>query len=288
MNIVCELFAGEFGWELFVWNGYLRYLAQQGHQLFVACEKGKELLYSDFATEIQTCSRLGSIRDMWRNRDWENYQPERPSTKCHFLQKVFDGNNVESFSLLKNDSYQTRNWSIIGSTFFKEQKLIPFVDDSPRDEYLFDILIHARNLYKHNTQYRNWKLADLEKFVNQVTKLGYKIAFVGLKSESISIAGIPNFQGVSLSRLAQIMKRSKIIVGPLSVIMHFATLCKLPQVSWVTKGEHATRLVQTWNPFHTPVDVLYSGSDDHCKKKTYWLPLLSDLMNAVQRVGDSQ
>ena len=284
MNIVCEMFAGEFGWELFVWQGYLRFLAQQGHQLFIACEQGRELLYLDFATEMQTCKRLGSIRDMWGNKNWESYHPERPSGNCLFLQKAFDGDNVETFTLLRNNTYQTRNWSVVGSTFFKKQKLIPFVDDSPPDEYLFDILIHARNLYKYNTQYRNWKLVDLENFVNEVTKLGYKIAFVGLKSESISIAGIPNYQDIPLSRLAQIMKRSRMIVGPLSGIMHFATLCKLPQVSWVTKAEHKQRLEQTWNPFSTSVDVLYSGTDTHWQKKTYWIPAVSQLVEAVQRM----
>jgi hypothetical protein len=291
-NLITEVFCGEFGWECFVWQGYLRYLAQQGNRLFVNCEAGKEFLYFDFAYKIRSWPRMGSIRDMWKNKDWPKGFSDNKTNTVQYWSGFEDiAYELGDYSLIRNDRYQTRNWSVIGSEFFKSQRLIYFDKRlSPITTFeTWDVLIHARNLYKYDTQYRNWKIKDLEQYVNAITKLGYKIAFVGLKSESFSIEGVPNFQNISLDLLAQLMSKSRMIIGPVSGPIHFATLCELSQVTWVTKAEHAQRVKKTWNPFNTTVSVYYAGKGDiHWKQKTYWIPPVSKLVEATQRMVELQ
>jgi len=43
-------FLGEFGHELFAWQGYLRAMSRNYDRTFVECRKGHEALYEDFAT----------------------------------------------------------------------------------------------------------------------------------------------------------------------------------------------------------------------------------------------
>ena len=45
-------FLGEFGWELFCWQGYIRHLSRSFDFTTVCCRKGHTGLYKDFADEI--------------------------------------------------------------------------------------------------------------------------------------------------------------------------------------------------------------------------------------------
>ena len=47
-------FVGEFGHELFCWQGVLRHTSKNYEQTTIVCTPGKEILYSDFADKIIT------------------------------------------------------------------------------------------------------------------------------------------------------------------------------------------------------------------------------------------
>ncbi|GAG44278.1 unnamed protein product, partial [marine sediment metagenome] len=50
--IIAGPFVGEFGWELFSWQGYLRGKAKRGQHVFVFCRRGNAYLYKDFAAAV--------------------------------------------------------------------------------------------------------------------------------------------------------------------------------------------------------------------------------------------
>jgi len=39
---------GEFGWELFCWQGYIRKLSKNYNKTYIITRKGNEFLYEDF------------------------------------------------------------------------------------------------------------------------------------------------------------------------------------------------------------------------------------------------
>ena len=57
MKLLAGPWVGEFGWELFGWQGFLREHVQKNKydEVIIASRPGHEVLYSDFCTKFLPC-----------------------------------------------------------------------------------------------------------------------------------------------------------------------------------------------------------------------------------------
>ena len=51
--LIAGPWVGEFGWELFAWQAYVRALSRHFPRTLIVCRKTSEALYEDFATDIK-------------------------------------------------------------------------------------------------------------------------------------------------------------------------------------------------------------------------------------------
>jgi hypothetical protein len=269
-------FIGEFGWELFCWQGYLRKLAQQGRydNVVVSARSGHELLYKDFATEFIPYDPPQEETDMWMNRGLSTVLLMEEVLS----RSTLNDKHTKLFKTIPSGMYKRRWWD--QESWEKQQSLI-FYGGSESAIQPVDVLMIIRDTEKCGTGFRNWPLHHAEEFAHVMRNLGLKVAFVGKRGSAQRIDSYftrPDFRDAPLSDLSGIMKNAKVIVGPQCGATHFASLCLLQQVCWQTKAEHAHRMRYNWNPFGVPVRCLPAPSDNYWRSRTMWLPTVKDLV----------
>ena len=263
---------GELGWELFCWQGFLRKMAPRFDDVVVACRTGHELLYRDFTSAIINYDPAGEETDMWSNRREPNHR--------NFFQYYLQGSDAENGTVITHDSFRSRWWMDVKQRERQEFKLLAEPVDSIGG---FDILMIVRDTQKCNTGFRNWPIPHATHFAHEMKKKGLSVACVGKTESAECVAGAEDCRDIPLDRLARIMAKSRVIVGPQCGPSHLGALCLLPQVSWQTCQEHAIRTTTHWNPFNVPMETLPSD-DRYWKQRVPWVPLIGDVENATERI----
>ncbi len=234
-------FVGEFGHELFCWQGVWRANASEYSHITVVCTPGKEILYKDFADKILTYKPQSYIPNGPTNHGTTEDYPV-PDYDC-----VYVGPNHQV----------TEYDGGAGGIYIPhlEQKFVKYGKKTDKDRY--DYLIHARSTDKLNTNFRNW---NIDKWNTLVENLSGKIGCIGTKDGSYYIDGTEDLRDTSLDKLCNILASSKVILGPSSGPMHLASLCSLPQIVWSGDWYNKKRYEIDWNPHNA--DVKYLSTDD--------------------------
>jgi len=243
MKILSLPWVGEFGWELFGWQGYLRNLHSQypkGTKMTVITRPGRGYLYDDFSEVEYFCPPAN----------------DGVANGPYFI--GFDTNKlykeiIEKYKLLGYDTF------ITPSDLSNQIHSMKFITFGEKKTHTYDIIVHARNRLSHR-QKDNWSSDQWQKLVEMILTYGCSIACIGHPDEALSFEGCDDLRGQSLKSSSDIVANSDMIVGPSSGPMHFATLCKCPQVVWSDNPAMRKRYKQNWNPHKTNV-VFINGNN---------------------------
>jgi len=245
---------GEFGWELMKWQAHIRKVVSQNKYDMVVCivRTGHQFLYLDFADEFVFVDKEGA-RNGWRLNE------DKPTISSDILDK-YDGNDIDKIEPFAVE--------------FEDQEFVKYEMDSIYD---YDLLFHCRSTAKLNTQSRNWPIERWEALRDRFE--GLKIACVGSESESVAIEGVEDIRGCGLSKLAAVCNNAKMIIGPSSGPMHFASLCGCPHVVFTDRERrfytktNRYRYEQGWNPFGTKAIVVDNEG---------WQPSVETVIKAIE------
>jgi len=238
-------------------------------------------LYADFAELrcLELAQRSSTIKaDMWMN---EAHDAEALA----YFKMVY---GVHEFSRGNEDKWLTPadawkpymelpKWDQLIA--IQPQKFIRFGTKGNHEGY--DILYHARNRDDWDSGFRNWLPEHCLKVMRKFH--GLKIAAIGLKDMAFHVEGTDDLRGISLGELADVLASSKVLLGPVSGPTHFAALCDIPQVVWVTKQEHAERVKHKWNPFNVKVNII-CAEDKVWKERISWTPSVEEIIIATNEV----
>jgi len=248
---------GEFGWELFCWQGILRKFVEvrKFDHVIISGRGINKFLYEDFCNEYIPYEPNEYQPDSFMNRaPIEGYpMPEPGSTyippnHCltHYTPSFSQGKPLWRPKL--------------------EQSFIKY-GNPIKEKY---ILIHARNTNKVGTQIRNWNSDNFSEIVDYFSE--YKFASIGLESESYHIKGTKDLRGVDLKELTDYMSSANLIIGPSSGPMHLASLCGLKHVSWGVES-NVNRYKYDWNPYKAEVEYIVSEK---------WNPSIEDVKQKME------
>ena len=89
-------------------------------------------------------------------------------------------------------------------------------------------------------------------------------ASIGSEKHSEHIEGTFDCRGFDLESVADILTNCRMIIGPSSGPMHFASLCKCPQLVWTGNKNglgrgNREKYEKKWNPFGVDVHVCEDG-----------------------------
>lgn len=245
MASIVAVWYGEFGWELACWQGYLRKLSK-AQSVHVICPQGHEGLYSDFAKSIDIHTLRGD-KDCWKLR----------------------GNDKELMALLLRAKHQALKLHgvVLHPRQIKTKDPQQFIKfghaGNIKTADRFDVLLHTRCRVGRGAE-RNTNL-DLAADLVYSLK-GLRVASIGTYHEAKHAVGTEDLRGILLPHLMDHMSAAKVVVGPASGPSVLALLCGTPGVVWSTprwyssiKATNRERLVNLWNPFKTPVTVLFNA-----------------------------
>ena len=257
-TLVAGPWVGEFGYELFRWQGYIRKQAEDYDQVIVSSRPGHEILYADFS---------------------DRYIPH--AADLNPCEGLFNGTAKDIIALTEKTFAGIPYTTAIHPKRIKEepQTFVPYGKDRALDG---TILIHARAIkvahdslmplgHKYQKESRNWSCDKWTKLVETLC-MYWNVSSIGDPTASWHIPNTEDWRGISLADLADRMACAEFIVGPSSGPIHFATLCKCPQVVW--GSPHLEDRYKTdWNPFQTPVEFLAVGED--------WNPEIDQVMHSI-------
>jgi hypothetical protein len=227
-------YVGEFGWELFYWQGWLRKYAEGFDEVYVACREGHELFYEDFASRIEVYPDVGHVTDCEKCMGFK-YDDRHESLKSKWTEVILPWTKSHFRPTLADQEIATLGYSDIEATGY-------------------DVLLHARATDKYGTGYRNWAPVKWLQLLEELS--GLDIAFIGSKEAALCPEGQTDLRGIPLKALTSTMQVSGVIAGPSSGPLHLATLCFLPQVVWTGPHKNVERYKTEWNPFGVCTEVI--------------------------------
>jgi len=245
MDLIAGPWIGEFGWELFGWQGVLRNIAEQYDKVIVYGRPGHDYLYNDFADEYIDFVPRNKEPNMWLNG------------RVNF-QRPFHGRGAlwimpQQFALMKNAP---------------QQSFINFGTERKKDEKQIDVVYHARSLTKYGSGYMTWDKKNWKELLERYDRCS--IACIGTK-DGADYYGGTDFRGVALSETCDILSNAKILVGPSSGPIHLGSLCLTPHVVWSGHYMNKGRYEEWWNPLKTPVRTIIP-SDSPWSNNVEWQP----------------
>lgn len=260
---------GEFGWELFCWQGHLRYLSTSYKKTVITCKKGHGCLYKDFAEVIEL-----NIPPLDANM-WNCHGFKFPSFRNIFGRELGPNKWIPPLSPIVRYDHMHKLDKESLFRMFSKQTFVKYGTLSKG----YDILIHARsktNLVNNNVKssYRNWHKVNWQRLADEFKDKN--IACIGTKYEAEHIIG-DDLRGISLSELTNVLASSKVLVSPSSGPVHLAALCGCPHITWFGdpyEVENTIRFTTDWNPFGTKVDVVYDPK---------WNPTVKQLKPLIEQ-----
>ena len=259
MKIFAGPWVGEFGWELFCWQGYLRQLAfklkqnDSQSEFIVSCRPGHEVLYEDFATRFDLYSPPSEETTEWKNKS----DPDPGLPLHHFQGKWVSPNKVRLTWSPMNEKFKNQNFKIFG-----RPNRCPSM-----------VLIHARSTDKYDTGYRNYPREGWGRIIDRIhSQHGAIVANIGSTSQSMRCHQADlDLRGIALWQLADYMANAICVIGPSSGPIHLASLCACPHLTWSGDRGNKRRYEEVWNPFNTPCAYV---SDS-------WRPEVSQLIKEI-------
>ena len=261
MKLLAGPWIGEFGWELFCWQAYVRSLKSilNAEEVVAVTRPGRELLYSDFA-KVETVEIAGNA-DMHRcegvdirpllNKLAEKYPEYTILPPFHAR---YYGNPI--------------SLNIQGSKVVVDPKFVK-LGDFPVEDY--PVILHARSRELRSQD--NWSQENWDKVGSYLTEKGISFACIGSLEESTLVSGAKDLRGLPISESVNYLAGAKVIVGPSSGAMHLASLCGCPQLVWSGNDINIPRYKTEWNPFNCEVTYLNG-----------WHPSPDDVINALEKI----
>ena len=244
-TLIAGPWVGEFGWELFAWQGYLRTLSAEFDKVVCISVNGHEMLYEDFCHEFIS----------------HNIKRSGPSDSFFMHNYDFSGDDVHYEPDINEEVIQLFPLRIgmPPLTHFIERVPVSNLGNiSPTyiaygngDKNDMDLIFHARNR-KDIRPGDNWDLQNWEKISKHFISLGYNVGCIGSVEESHHVKGSKDLRGLNLREVSDYLSSAKAILGPSSGPMHLASLCKCPQVVW-SFDNNKRRYQINWNPHKVPV-----------------------------------
>jgi hypothetical protein len=228
---------GEFGWELFCWQGLVRKTSRNYDKTTVISRPGNQFLYSDF------CDRFVEFDP----GSWDVCMEYCGGSK--FDVQKFTAENGGFSHYLSGDfrmpvATVNGNWSGQTDYFFNSQEFVMLKPTKPSPK--FDLIFHPRN--KSIDSYRSWDPNNWQRLADALYK-NYSMAVIGNRA-AFCLDNTTDCRGISLENLCNLIFQSQLVVGPSSGPMHFASLCGKKHLVW-SAATNKARYEKIWNPFNT-------------------------------------
>lgn len=270
--LVAGPWVGEFGWELFGWQGHLRYLSNFFDSVIAYSRPEMEYLYKDFVSDFRAYTPKGPGTGGWKS----NFERTPPNV----IERDFgyaDKSNISYLDGRFRIGYEMNRPEDSHKRFFNQE----FVAYGRQDKSLsYDVVVHSRRTGKNHSSHRNgWSRDKWSSYLYELIEvLGYKVVCIGVSSCADSYTLCDSLLDVDLEKSCNALRSSKCIVGPSSGPIHLASLCKCPQVVWSGEDRNKPKYENFWNPFSVKCEYIHD--DD-------WDPTIDSVVSSTKELVEN-
>jgi hypothetical protein len=243
-NLIAGPYAGEFGYELMQWQGYVRARRAKYEEVHVITFPGREYLY-------EGCSV--SAHDIPLHLAGFRYGVISPTDSCRMANR--------KASELGWTDYDVFLPALLATQYHKRlfwRQDFRLFEEPPINGIVRDITFHFRAVQKIGDHAKNYAPALAEELVQLCLSEGLSASCIGHPDYSLCPKGCEDQRSVSLKGTIAAICSARAMVGEISGPTHLANLCGKPAILWAPfpyKVDYARR----WNPFDVP---LYIAADD--------------------------
>jgi len=243
-TLIAGPWVGEFGWELFAWNAYVRALSRQFDKTVVISRTNSQDLYNDFADEFVSYNPNVGLPDAFFMHNLDTIKAFKEAVTTNKIPLTSDTTVFLPRRIgLPPHTHYTQH-VLLGSHVIQPEYICFGEEAKTQYDYVFHI--RDRELRKED----NWSLDNWRSFKELLGNK--KFACIGTPSESACIEGVTDLRGYDLKNVLTVLRNAECAFGPSSGPMHLASLCATPHVVW-SKDANKVRYEENWNPLSTKV-----------------------------------
>ncbi|HEY1769207.1 MAG TPA: hypothetical protein VGG02_03010 [Chthoniobacterales bacterium] len=243
-NLIAGPFAGEFGYELMQWQGFVRARRPHYERVHVLTYPGRDYLYEECEvhyhkldlktagygygrTDPATAQRMAT--DLARRIALEDYDQFDPRLLC--------------------TQYHRRMW---GQQF-------RLLEETPAEKSC-DVLFHFRAVRKEGYDHQKNYSPDLaDVLVARCRDHGLTNGCIGHPDYSYCPPGSDDLRTIDLKETVAAISAARAVAGENSGPMHLANLCGKPTIVWA-QDQWRIDFSLRWNPFRVPIYIAANDS----------------------------
>jgi hypothetical protein len=241
-HLIAGPYAGEFGYELMQWQGYVRARRPHYQSVHVLTYPGREYLYEGCAVHHHDLD----LKYAGYSYGWT--PPSSMTAAAHALGEKLGLQHYDVFhtGLLATRYHKKLCWRQ-DFRLFEE----PPLPGGPRD-----VAFHFRAVNKAGPDTtRNWQPSHAAELVEKTRAAGWRILCIGHPQYSLCPDGVEDRRSVELRETIAAISSVRLVAGELSGPMHLANLCGKP-TAFFADGEWRIENCRGWNPFRVPLYVI--------------------------------
>jgi len=245
-TLIAGPYLGEFGFELMLWQGYVRRLRRHYSRTIVVSYAHSGYLY-------EGCEFVSHGLSLAQSGYGIGKTPEAllVAAGTAFAQE----NGIGAYDQLTGPLIRRRQrllgWSLDGQDFLVFHEPVS-------EERRYDVVFHFRSFVRVGpvVEDKNYPADAAEFLVQECRRLGYSVACVGHPELSSCPQGAVDERFVDLRETVRVISNARLVVGGSSGAMHLASLCARPIVVWIGPPVGIDIYLTHWNPHRSPVYVV--------------------------------
>jgi hypothetical protein len=239
-NLLAGPFAGEFGWELMQWQGFVRSRRPHYQQVHVLTYPGRDYLYED-------CQVHHHEIDL-KNAGY-GYGLLAPA-EAHAMAK-------SKASEIRLQDYDIFDPSLLCTRYHKAlwRQEFRLLAEPPIRAEPYDIVFHFRAVRKEGPDHnKNYLPALADELIQRCLDQALSVACIGHPEYSYCPPGSTDYRHVDLRHTVAAICSGRAVAGENSGPMHLANLCGKPTILWAQDRWRVDYSLR-WNPFRVPIYV---------------------------------
>ena len=243
-TLIAGPWVGEFGWELFAWQAYIRALSENFDRTVCLAREASRFLYEDFADEFISYDTTDGAADSFFMHN-------------HVIDKRYLGDIFKRFSGGTITWVPPKRIGMPPHTHYDEKQPFGILQVKPKyikfgapAEKKDHIIFHARS--RDLREEDNWSSDSWKKLASFFVKDGREVYSIGTLEQSLHVEGTIDLRGAPLKETTRLLAEAGAALGPSSGPMHLASLCGCPHVVW-SINSNFERYTKNWNPHQTSV-----------------------------------
>ncbi len=247
-NLFAGPYAGEFGYELMQWQGFLRARRTDYEQVHVLTYPGREYLYEGCHVHYHDIDLKGA--GYWYGRI-------SPAQARQMAQAKAAEIGLKDYDIFDTSLLCTRYHKLL----FWRQEFKLFAEP-PLRQTPYGVVFHFRLVQKAGTDHnKNYSEHLADELAQRCRAAGISIACIGHPNYSYCPPGCPDHRSVDLRQTVAAISTAHAVAGENSGPMHLANLCGKPTILWA-QDQWRINYSLRWNPFRVPI---YIAANDTCQ-----------------------